>query len=325
VTAPGEYRLLAEMQGWEKRSRRARDPSRRLALPGLDRRTSSAGPVGRKQLRMEYFYREMRRRYELLMDDERASPRAASGTTTRTTAAAGAARKRYRSAPPLSPTPSREEVLELVLAASFRTIPVTSTRVPPGRHGRAGARGAVRLVLRSRPGSLRHLPGCAGRGVAVDVPRAHFHVPEHRPAGAPRRLPARRGGLARRSAVPWRRPRVLSARCWAGVSTCAASTGTRCPEYAERDTFATQTARCRTGSGLLKTDMRCLSTGAGPEPGARLCAPYPAPHGDRQLCPARGSRCARRVCAGISPCTSMPSSGSSCPTPWAWPCTATAA
>ncbi len=66
VCAPGEYRLLAQMQCWESR----------LACPVVispDSRFLASNEdferwaSGRKQLRMEYFYRDMRRRYQLLM------------------------------------------------------------------------------------------------------------------------------------------------------------------------------------------------------------------------------------------------------------------
>ena len=67
VAAPGEYRLLADMQGWEDALNvpvHIRADDRFLAsTEDFDDWAS-----GRKQLRMEYFYRDMRRRYELLMD-----------------------------------------------------------------------------------------------------------------------------------------------------------------------------------------------------------------------------------------------------------------
>ncbi|MFK7828983.1 MAG: cryptochrome/photolyase family protein [Congregibacter sp.] len=67
ITQPGEYRLLKRMQAWESR----------LNVPVLlleDSRFLASTQdfdnwaEGRKQLRMEYFYREMRRRYKLLLD-----------------------------------------------------------------------------------------------------------------------------------------------------------------------------------------------------------------------------------------------------------------
>ncbi len=67
ICAPGEYRLWSEMQQW----------SERFGVPVTlledDRFLASHEDFanwaqGRKQLRMEYFYRQMRTRYNLLMD-----------------------------------------------------------------------------------------------------------------------------------------------------------------------------------------------------------------------------------------------------------------
>jgi deoxyribodipyrimidine photolyase-related protein len=66
---PGEARLAEAMAGWEKRLGvpvAILDDSRFLC----SREDFAAWARGRKQLRMEYFYREMRRRYRLLLDDD---------------------------------------------------------------------------------------------------------------------------------------------------------------------------------------------------------------------------------------------------------------
>lgn len=69
ATEPGEWRVRAEMEGWEQR----------FGLPVLildddrficARREFAAWALGRKQLRMEFFYREMRRKTGLLMDGD---------------------------------------------------------------------------------------------------------------------------------------------------------------------------------------------------------------------------------------------------------------
>jgi deoxyribodipyrimidine photolyase-related protein len=69
VTSPGEWRVLKEVRTWQTH----------LSLPVVvcgDERficseaAFSAWAVGRKQLRMEYFYREMRRKTGLLMDGD---------------------------------------------------------------------------------------------------------------------------------------------------------------------------------------------------------------------------------------------------------------
>jgi deoxyribodipyrimidine photolyase-related protein len=69
VTFPGEYRVLADMQTWESTFNvpvEIRSDSRFLSTPD----SFAEWAKDRKQLRMEYFYREMRKRYGLLMDGD---------------------------------------------------------------------------------------------------------------------------------------------------------------------------------------------------------------------------------------------------------------
>ena len=68
VTEPGEYRVLKDIQSW--------DFGVPIEIRGDDRFLCShkgfAGwAEGRKQLRMEYFYREMRKKYNILMDGDK--------------------------------------------------------------------------------------------------------------------------------------------------------------------------------------------------------------------------------------------------------------
>ena len=67
VTAPSEYRVLCDMQGW--------DLNVPLDIRADDRFLCSHAEFadwadGRKQLRMEYFYREMRKNYNILMNGD---------------------------------------------------------------------------------------------------------------------------------------------------------------------------------------------------------------------------------------------------------------
>jgi deoxyribodipyrimidine photolyase-related protein len=68
ATRPGEYRLQEVMEAWRDELKvpvELRDDARFLeSINGF-----AAWAKGRKQLRMEYFYREMRRRYDLLLDE----------------------------------------------------------------------------------------------------------------------------------------------------------------------------------------------------------------------------------------------------------------
>jgi deoxyribodipyrimidine photolyase-related protein len=70
VTAPGEHRLLVDMQSWESKlgvTVLLQEDDRFLA----SRDDFESWASGRKQFRMEYFYRDMRRRYRLLLNEER--------------------------------------------------------------------------------------------------------------------------------------------------------------------------------------------------------------------------------------------------------------
>ncbi|GIS84366.1 MAG: cryptochrome/photolyase family protein [Nitrospina sp.] len=68
VTHPGEYRVLEDIKGWAtnfKISVEIRTDDRFLCSP----EEFALWAKGRKQLRMEYFYREMRKKYNVLMKD----------------------------------------------------------------------------------------------------------------------------------------------------------------------------------------------------------------------------------------------------------------
>ena len=69
ATKPGEWRLLEDMQAWEKLLPvpvELRDDTRFI----VSCQDFEAWAKGRKQLRMEYFYREVRRKTGLLMDGD---------------------------------------------------------------------------------------------------------------------------------------------------------------------------------------------------------------------------------------------------------------
>ena len=68
VTAPGEWRVLEDMRGWEAAAGipvAIREDDRFLASASIFARWAE----GRKSLRMEHFYREMRRKTGLLLDE----------------------------------------------------------------------------------------------------------------------------------------------------------------------------------------------------------------------------------------------------------------
>jgi deoxyribodipyrimidine photolyase-related protein len=70
LTHPGEYRVLADMQSWQEKLKipvEIHQDDRFLAT--LDEFATWA--EGRKQLRMEFFYREMRKAWHFLMDGDK--------------------------------------------------------------------------------------------------------------------------------------------------------------------------------------------------------------------------------------------------------------
>ncbi|MEC7485391.1 MAG: cryptochrome/photolyase family protein [Pseudomonadota bacterium] len=67
VTEPGEHRILAAMRGWQTElgvDVEIRGDDRFMCPPGM----FESWAEGRKQLRMEFFYREMRRHHDVLME-----------------------------------------------------------------------------------------------------------------------------------------------------------------------------------------------------------------------------------------------------------------
>jgi len=70
ATEPGEWRLLSEMQGWAERFNCDVEilPDTRFLASYNEFETWAAG---RKQLRMEYFYRDMRKKTGLLMEGDK--------------------------------------------------------------------------------------------------------------------------------------------------------------------------------------------------------------------------------------------------------------
>jgi deoxyribodipyrimidine photolyase-related protein len=69
VTFPGEYRVLEEIRGWQTDLAipvDIRPDDRFLASP----EEFATWADGRKELRMEFFYREMRRKYKILIDGD---------------------------------------------------------------------------------------------------------------------------------------------------------------------------------------------------------------------------------------------------------------
>lgn len=109
VTAPGEWRVLQDMQSW---------PEAPLILPD-DRFLCSgeefgAWAEGRKTLRMEYFYRDMRRKTGLLMNGE--SPEGGQWNFDHDNRKPAKGEQKFPAPPRFAPDGITQEVLALVAA-----------------------------------------------------------------------------------------------------------------------------------------------------------------------------------------------------------------
>lgn len=70
ITYPGEYRVLSEIESWKEKfkiSLSILEDNRFLSTPSDFRKWAE----GRKSLRMEFFYREMRKKYNILIDGDK--------------------------------------------------------------------------------------------------------------------------------------------------------------------------------------------------------------------------------------------------------------
>jgi len=68
ITEPGEYRILKDIQSWDFGVPIEIRPDSRFLCSHAE---FSNWAQGRKQLRMEYFYREMRKKYDILMQSDK--------------------------------------------------------------------------------------------------------------------------------------------------------------------------------------------------------------------------------------------------------------
>jgi deoxyribodipyrimidine photolyase-related protein len=212
---PGERRLhprRAAAPGRGPARPRARDPARRMAADRqAARRSAAEGPVlpddrflclaprsfadwakGRKALRMEYFYREMRRRTGLLMEGDDARGRQVELRPRQPQA-------RARRPAARGPAPSRPTLRPTRRCWRWSTVSRQLRRSAP-------------LLVRHRPRRREarccafHPPPAADFGTYQDAmlaatrssPRGDRPLPEPRPADPGRGLPTRRRGRVRR-------------------------------------------------------------------------------------------------------------------------------
>ena len=244
VTAPGEWRLWQDLQGWEAALGlpvEIRADERFFCTPA----DFAAWAKGRKALRMEYFYRELRRRTGYLMD----AGGAPEGGRWNFDQDNRKALPRAVAPPPLpqvAPDATTRAVLELVdarFAAHFGDLEPFGFAVTAAQAERAFEDFVTRRAVQLRRLSGRH---GARRGDAV--PFGDRALPQRRaarPPGRSARGPRRPGATAPRRSTRWR---ASSARSWAGASSCAASTGWRC-RTTRGATSSTPGAACRASTG----------------------------------------------------------------------------
>jgi deoxyribodipyrimidine photolyase-related protein len=118
VTHPGEWRVLEAVRSWEDRFGvpvEVREDTRFLATPG----EFNAWAYGRKALRMEFFYREMRRVTGLLMEAD-GTPTGGEWNYDRENRKPLAAGVVPPDAPSFAPDDITQEVMALVARASRR-------------------------------------------------------------------------------------------------------------------------------------------------------------------------------------------------------------
>ncbi len=213
----------------------------------------------RKRLVMEDFYREQRRRFEVLLDAGRQArgralelrqgepqaadegprgprPLAAAGGRDRRGGARGHRRARPRALRRRRPAPVRGD---------------------PGR----GAAGARRLRAGAAP-ALRPVPGRDGRGGALPLPRAAQRAAEPRGARAAGGRPRRRGAPTATATRRCRASRASSGRSSAGASGCGGCTGCG-PSSGRSATRSTRTSRSGEAYWGGRTSWNCLDAVVG--------------------------------------------------------------
>ncbi len=297
ATRPGDWRLIEALEAMPLPVRFL--PDDRFLCPADE---FARWTEGRKQLRMEWFYREMRRRTGLPDGGGRARGREvelrhrepqARGARPAASAAA-AVRARCRGARGTRPRRG-------ALSAPFRAAPPVPLGHRPGR----GASGARSLHPR-KPAALRRRAGCDARRRSVPEPCAPVLVDEPRASRADGGLPPRRDRVARgpRAAERGRGLHPADPRL-AGV--CAGDLDALGAGLHTLERARPQRRPAAALLGQAHADGVPLRRGR-PDPRSRLCPPHPAADGDGQFRAAGGRRSrrgARMVSLGLYRCAGM--------------------
>ncbi|MCK7498365.1 MAG: cryptochrome/photolyase family protein [Comamonadaceae bacterium] len=270
---------------------------------------------GRKQLRMEHFYRELRRSARVLMDGD--APAGGQWNYDQENRAGFG-----RDGPGEVPAPAA------VGARRDHPRRAGAGRSPrfahhPGRLDRFGwpvtradALAALADFIEQRLPRFGLFQDAMWAGEPWLYHSRLLGGPQSQAARSARGRRGGRNGLSCRACAAGEALRGSSGRCSGGGSTCAGSTGRTCPGYLEMNALG----RARAAARLLldgRHDDGVPARRHRPDAGVRVRAPHPAAHGHGPVrLPAR-RRAERASTNGISPCTSTPSSGWNCPTRWA--------
>ena len=318
VTEPGEWRLLDEMAGWQDRAGRPveiLDDGRYLC--GLRRFRHWAD--GRRSLRMEFFYREMRRTHGVLMEDgEPAGGRWNYDAENRHRMPPGVVPPPAPAFPPDATTRAVMALVEAHFGDHFGDIepfalPVTAEQAALALDHFVAERlsgfGDWQDFMRAGDPVLFHALVSTSLNLGLLAPLQVCRAAEA----------AWREGLAPLNAVEGFVRQVLGWREYVrGVYWL------NMPGYGRRNALAA-TRRLPDFYWTGETRMNCVAQVVADTRANALRAPHPAPDGDRQLRAAGGDRSGpgRRVVPDRL--RRRPTSGWRCPTCAAWRCSPTAA
>ena len=316
VTAPGEHTGLWKRSRPSRRNRMCRSSHPRgRSLPLRPARDFAAWADGKKELRMEFFYREMRRRYAILMDDEKP----VGGAWNLDKQNRKAMPKRLT--PPASPfrgaerhRPARAiEDIARLFPDNFGSLDGFGYATTPDE-----AEAIVADFIDNILAGLRRLPGRHGRGRAVDVAFHHLCGDEPRVDRPARRLPSRRGRLPCRPRALFNAVEGFIRQIIGWREYMRGIYWLKMPAFKATQRFEGANRKLPWMYWSGETEMNCVREAVQMTARARLRPSHPAPDGDRQSGDAARRATPTRSTIGTWSSTPTPTNGSNCRTRTAW-------